>query len=1135
MKSTLSTSAAHSQPVASVRAPFSLMKNHRPTLQPTALALALGALCLSVAAQAQQQTQAALPKAQDETFSSKNIAQQTRGVSEAPLAYTSFAAMAESRVRELRLHVSTTALPADGRTVLVADLTIVDDAGQPLPATAEVTLEASGGARILLADETANDVDINKMDGNRVQPGKQAKAEGGKLRFQVLAPMQPGDITVRASVAGRSVMAQISALPEQSELFAVGMVEVSLRGYKDSPIAIDRAKDGDAFEQEIKNWRKEFGNGNDGYLGARAALYLKGMISGKDLLTLSYDSDKDTHNGRLFQDIDPDAMYPIYGDSSTRGIDAQSASKLYVRIDRGRSNIMWGDYSSSTSDFALSNYNRSLTGFKGHYEEGAVRGNVWASYDRTRQVVTEIRGAGMSGPYSLPSGNGIKGSEQVELLVRDRNQPGVILKSTPLTRFSDYEFEIFSGRLMFRAPVPSVDSNGNPVSIRVTYEIDGNGQRYATGGADVVVKVGDKVEVGASAAKDNNPQSAYRLAGVMASAEPIDGLRLKAEIAQSKGVPSAGTYGLAGNVNDKGSAARVEAGYQQDGLSVQAHAAKSQTGFHNPNSPIADGRAEAGVRVAVQANQQLTLGADLRHTEQEATATVAKSKADSVELTADYLVQPNWSVGGGLRHARQDTASLNQLGSNCSYSLYSGGIAGYDGFNNAGFGLNPNGSDSVYNGLGTTACGAGPYTPAGAGSSISNSGLFVRSKYDINEKFSVFGEASRDKVSGGGASTLYAIGGEYRPYDMTRLYVRHERGYAFSGLNNQGVGDKTNLTTFGVDTEYMRDGHLFSEYRLRDASNGREVQHAVGLRNGFNVAEGLRLLTNAEVVNTKSSAVVDASGTPTTLPANTTKALGLGLEYTPNKTFKSSGRIEWRDDNLATNYLTTLGVAAKVNQDWSVMAREYSSIVHYDAGGNTQQNRLQIGSAYRPVDNNRFDALGMVELRNERNNAGAAATVAVVPKRNVGIMSMHMNYHPTRPWWLSGRMAYKRVDEVLPGMTGTTSTLVASKWSALLLGGRVKYDVNDRWTLGLNFSVLSGGPGGGLKARQYAWGPEVGYIVRQNLMAVAGYNLTGFTGDAAKDTGFDYTGRGWYLGLRWKFDEDLFKTGDQKAEGASQP
>ncbi|MFI0545538.1 MAG: hypothetical protein ACH34Y_01275 [Brachymonas sp.] len=1111
------------------------VRSSKPQL--SALSLALGTLCLGLATQVHAQATTPTAGSNSQIVSSKDIAQQTRGMSEAPLAYTSFAAMTDSTVRELRLQTAGTMIPADGRTTIAMELTVLDEKGQPLDIKADISLEASGGGRILLAGEGANDVNIDKMDGSRVQPSKQAKVEGGKLRFKVLAPLQPGDVTVRASVAGRSVVAKISALPEQNELFAVGMVEVSLRGYKDSPLAIDRAKDGDAFEQEIKNWRKEFGNGNDGYLGARAALYLKGMISGKDLLTLSYDSDKDTHNGRLFQDIDPDAMYPIYGDSSTRGIDAQSASKLYVRVDRGRNYAMWGDYSTSSSsgDFALSNYNRSLTGVKGHYEEGAVRGNVWVAYDSTRQVVTEIRGAGMSGPYSLPSGNGIKGSEQVELLVRDRNQPGVILKSTPLTRFSDYEFEIFSGRLMFRAPVPSVDSNGNPVSIRVTYEVDGNGQRYATAGADAILKISDQMSVGASVAKDNNPQSAYRVAGVMAEVEVAQGLRLKAEIAQSKGVPSAGTYGLAGNVGDKGSAARVEANYQNDTVGVTAHMGKSDVGFHNPNSPIADGRSEAGVRATVQASKDLVLGADLRQSQQEGTATVAKSKAVGAELTADYQVRQGWTVGGGLRYARQDVASLNQLGSNCSYSLYSGGIAGYDGFNNAGFGLNPNGSDSVYNGLGTTACGNGPYTPAGAGNTVTNTGLFVRSKYDINDKFSVFGEAGRDKVSGGGSSNLYALGAEYRPYDMTRLYVRHERGYAFSGLNGQGVGNKTSLTTFGVDTEYMRDGHLFSEYRLRDASNGREVQHAVGLRNGFNVAEGVRVLTNVEIASTKSTAVVDSSGTATTLPANTTKALGLGVEYTPNKVFKTSGRIEWRDDNQATNYLTTLGVAAKLNQDWSLMAREYSSIVHYDAGGNTQQNRLQIGSAYRPVDNNRFDALGMVELRSERNSAGATATVAVVPKRDVGIMSMHLNYHPSRPWWLSGRMAYKRVDEVLPGMTGSGSTLVGSKWSAMLLGGRIKYDVSDRWTVGVNFNILHGGPGGGLKSRQYAWGPEVAYIVRENLMAVAGYNLTGFTGDAAKDTGFDYTGKGWYLGMRWKFDEDLFKTGDEKAKAGSQP
>ena len=47
--------------------------------------------------------------------------------------------------------------------------------------------------------------------------------------------------------------------------------------------------------------------------------------------------------------------------------------------------------------------------------------------------------------------------------------------------------------------------------------------------------------------------------------------------------------------------------------------------------------------------------------------------------------------------------------------------------------------------------------------------------------------------------------------------------------------------------------------------------------------------------------------------------------------------------------------------------------------------------------------------------------------------------------------------------------------------------------------------------------------------------VDGFKGDAAKDTGFDYSGKGWFLGLRWKFDEDLFKTGDDKAKIGSQP
>ena len=61
-------------------------------------------------------------------------------------------------------------------------------------------------------------------------------------------------------------------------------------------------------------------------------------------------------------------------------------------------------------------------------------------------------------------------------------------------------------------------------------------------------------------------------------------------------------------------------------------------------------------------------------------------------------------------------------------------------------------------------------------------------------------------------------------------------------------------------------------------------------------------------------------------------------------------------------------------------------------------------------------------------------------------------------------------------------------------------------------------------ARQYAYGLEVGYVVMDNLLVTLGYNWSGFRdGDL---TGGDYTNRGWVFGMRYKFDEDLFKKND---------
>jgi hypothetical protein len=165
------------------------------------------------------------------------------------------------------------------------------------------------------------------------------------------------------------------------------------------------------------------------------------------------------------------------------------------------------------------------------------------------------------------------------------------------------------------------------------------------------------------------------------------------------------------------------------------------------------------------------------------------------------------------------------------------------------------------------------------------------------------------------------------------------------------------------------------------------------------------------------------------------------------------------------------------------------------------------------VDNNKFDALGLFEQKSDRSASADSDTQ---------IVSLRGNYHPSRPWWVSGRFAYKRVNELLLGT-------VNDSYHAALLGGRITYDITNRWSIGGITTVLVGKGG----AKQYAYGIEVGYTVMDNLIVGLGYNWRGFRDDDL--TGSDYTNRGWVLNLRYKFDEDLFKGSDSRVNRSLDP
>ncbi len=1035
-----------------------------------------------------------------------------------PRPFNSFLSRLASPVEKIKLESAKDNLPADGVSSNEIRLQLFDNKGQILKGEQLVTIEVNGGARILLPGRLTSESGADRGDIDRVTPGVQAKVVDGQLSFKLLAPYQPDAVTVRVSIQGVSERLIVRYVPDLREMIAVGLIEGRLRSDKFDPKAIVPVRENDGFEEELKGFNKEFNGGRSNF-GARAALYLKGKVKGDYLLTVAYDSDKDTRK-QLFETIDPNAFYPVYGDSSLKTKDAQSTGKLYVRLDKNRSYLLWGDYTTQDPNPArrLSQYNRTLPGLRGHYEEGNAIVNTFVAQESFKQVVDEFPARGVSGPYSVSNPNGIKGTERVELIVRKRDQTSVILKVTPLARESDYEFEPFNGQILFRTAVPSIDDQLNPVSIRISYEIEQGGKRYFTYGADAQYKFSDRLTLGAAVARDSNPLTGQTIVGANLALKLSKNTEVIAEVARSKSLVNTDTgfnTNNSANFANKsgefdGNAVRVEIRHADDQLRANAYVQRADQDFNNASSGVTGGKQEIGGAVTYKATEKITVTADAQRSQDKNVGT----DNTTASLAADLKMTDRLTIGGGIRRVDQNAlSSAQQSINNCLTfnNTYSGTITGY----NTGFGISQVGNQQIDPATGLPVVCNPVTTPAQA---VDRTSVFLRAGYQATENLTVNGElqkisgtdpASTAKIGlryaasktvdlsaemqrefGSGNNNLYRLGADWRVAEKTRLYSRYEYAHTYSSSYDLGIGSLSRAFALGVDTQYMQDGSLYSEYRLNDSGSGKTIQNAIGLRNGWNVAEGLRLLTNAEHINST---------------AGNSTALSLGVEYTASRLWKGSSRISWREDKDNTNWLFTASAARKLDRDWTLIAREYLNFINPKNGSaDTRQNRFQVGFAYRPVDNNKFDALGLYEQKAERSADKDSDT---------NIISLRANYHPSRPWWLTGRFAYKQVNELLAGT-------VNDSYSATLIGGRITYDVTNRWSIG-GITTLLVGSGGG---RQYAYGLEVGYTVMDNLIVGLGYNWRGFNGGDL--VGSDYTNRGWVLNVRYKFDEDLFKGSD---------
>ncbi len=120
------------------------------------------------------------------------------------------------------------------------------------------------------------------------------------------------------------------------------------------------------------------------------------------------------------------------------------------------------------------------------------------------------------------------------MVVRDRHAPARILETKPLTRFIDYTFEPFSGRILLNRPVPSLDENLNPVSLRITYEVDQGGRKYWVYGANGQFQPTEGTDIGAAWVKDRNPLAPFEMGSANVGATLGENGWVRAEIARTR-------------------------------------------------------------------------------------------------------------------------------------------------------------------------------------------------------------------------------------------------------------------------------------------------------------------------------------------------------------------------------------------------------------------------------------------------------------------------------------------------------------------------------------------------------------------------------------------------------------------------
>jgi hypothetical protein len=509
---------------------------------------------------------------------------------------------------------------ADGKTPVKLRLELYDADGTLIPAEAE--LEIREGTLNPLKQP-----DIFSLLPTAGSPAHVQMSREGDVLFQPVNNSGPYRVVLGYNTV--TVEAETYVQPKLRDWILVGLGEGTV-GYN-------------TLSGNMENLTNA-GTDDKLYKDSRLAFFAKGQIKGKWLLTMAYDSAKTKGNTRtdgLFQTINPETYYTLYGDASQQQYDAASAKNLYIKIEREQFYAMFGDYDTGLTVTELSRYSRRMTGVKTELQTKNFEVNAFASQTDQVYARDEIPGDGTSGIYHLSHKNIVPNSDKITIEVRDRFHSEIIISSQAMASFTDYSIDYDAGTVLFKEPVYYRDQKLNPIIIVAEYEtVPGSSQDYTYGGRAGVKLLDNKLKAGASYIHEGQGDQSGNLYGADTSFKLDQTTKFHAEVATSDF--NDGTASRSGN------AYLAEISRTTKLFDVKTYFREQAPGFGLGQQPASEaGTRKYGVEGAYRFGDSISTNGDIYRQDN----LVTDATRDVAEAKMNYNIKGGYSAYAGILHA----------------------------------------------------------------------------------------------------------------------------------------------------------------------------------------------------------------------------------------------------------------------------------------------------------------------------------------------------------------------------------------------------------------------------------------------------------------------------------------------------